>query len=84
MTSMPIIDDRMVDLFRRTGKRRGSYRSNRSGRLVRDHAHVVLQRNLGCSFPGQDCITSRGEVGICDGRLHCMVDPFPGGFGLPH
>ena len=25
MTSMPVIDDRMVDLFRRTGKRRASF-----------------------------------------------------------
>jgi hypothetical protein len=82
MTSMPVFDDRTVDLFRRTGKRRASFRPDRSGRSVRDRAHVVLQRSPGCSFPSQGCVTPRGEVGRCDGSLNCIADPFPGGFSF--
>jgi hypothetical protein len=77
MSLMPIIDDRMVGLFRRTGKRRASYRSERSGRLA---THVALQHSPGCEFPSQGCFTHRGEVGRCDGHLNCIADPFPGGF----
>jgi hypothetical protein len=82
MTLMPIIDDHMVTLFQRTGKRRASYRPARGGRVVAGAQRVLLQRSLGCSFAGQGCITKRGEVGICDGHLNCIADPFPGGFDL--
>ena len=43
MTTMPIIEDRMVEEFRRTGKRRTSYSNNRGGRVVRQSARVVQQ-----------------------------------------
>ncbi len=77
MTSMPTIDDRMVVLFRRTGKRQGSYAPYRSGRLAGDGLRVVPQRSPGCTFPGQFC-TVRGLPGRCDKNLNCMIDPFPG------
>jgi hypothetical protein len=84
MTSMPTSDDRMLVLFRRTGKRRASYRPAQRGRVVAGGgARVVLQRSPGCFSPGADCITPRGELGICDGKLNCVVDPFPGGFEIP-
>jgi hypothetical protein len=82
MTLMPIIEDRMVALFRRTGKRHTSYRSAQSGRVVAAAQRVVMQRSPGCSFVNQGCITKRGEVGICDGHLNCIVDPFPGDFRI--
>lgn len=79
MTSMPTIDDRMVVLFRRTGKRRASYRLDRSGRLAGGNARVVPQRSPGCAFRGQACVTARGEPGECDAHLNCVAVPFPGG-----
>lgn len=82
MTFMPIIDDHMLALFRRTGKRRGSYRQARSGRVMAGGTRVTLQSSVRCPF-GQTCFTPRGEVGICDERGHCIVDPFPGGFQIP-
>ena len=82
MTSMPTIDDRMVVLFRRSGKRRASYQLDRSGRLARGNARVVPQRSPGCAFPGQACITKSGENGICDQHLNCITDPTPMGFRL--
>jgi hypothetical protein len=78
MTSMPTIDDRMVVLFRRTGKRRASYRSDRSGRFAGGETHVVLQRSPRCKFHGQGCITRSGAIGICDENLDCIIDFNPG------
>jgi hypothetical protein len=79
MTSMPTIDDRMVVLFRRTGKRRVSYPLHHSGRLAGGKARVVPQRTAGCHFHNQACITKKGEPGVCDEHLDCIVDPFAGG-----
>jgi len=76
MTSMPTINDHMVVLFRRTGKRRGSYRS---GRFAGSDPRVVLQRSPGCTVRGQGCVTARGEAGVCDENLFCMANPFPSG-----
>jgi hypothetical protein len=78
MSLMPTIDDRMVVQFRRTGKRCGSYRPARGGRVVAAAQHVVLQRSPGCKFHGQLCVGSHGQVGECDENLICMVNPFPG------
>jgi hypothetical protein len=82
MTSMPKSDDRLLASFRRSGKRRSSYRAAQSDRATAAMQRVMLQRSHGCSFAGQGCITPRGEVGICDGHLKCIVDPFPGGFRI--
>jgi hypothetical protein len=79
MSLMPIIDDSMVVQFRRMGKRRASFRSDRSGGTT---THVALQRSPGCRVKNQDCFTHRGELGICDGHLNCIADPFPGGFSF--
>jgi hypothetical protein len=77
MSLMPIIDDRMVALFRLTGKRRSSYRSAQGGRVVAAGQRVALQR---CRF-GDPCVTHRGEDGICDRNGHCVFDPI-GGFRI--
>jgi hypothetical protein len=45
MTTMPTIDDRMVVLLRRTGKRRSSYRPGGSGGSGGRGARVVPQFN---------------------------------------
>jgi hypothetical protein len=79
MTSMPTIDDRMVALFRRTGRRRASYPMARSGHLAAGKARVVPQA---CSRPGAPCVHD-GQAGICtlvNGRLICVPEVFPGGF----
>jgi hypothetical protein len=78
MTSMPIINDQMVVLFRRTGKRRGSYRSDAGVRLAGGGPRVVLQRSPGCRFHGQACTTQHGDRGECDENLFCVAVPFPG------
>ncbi len=74
MSSMPIIDDRMVDLFRRTGKRRASYRSAQGGRAAAAAQRVVLQRS--CSIPNTLCITDHGAQGICGQDHICRIFPF--------
>jgi hypothetical protein len=79
MTFMPIIDDHMLAAFRRTGKRRGSYRQLRSGgRVMAGGAHVVPQRSPGCAFVGQFCRNSKGQPGSCDANLNCILDWNPG------
>jgi len=82
MSLMPTIDDRMVVQFRRTGKRRASYRPARGGRVVAAAQHVVLQRSPGCRFVNQPCRAPNGAIGICDHRLNCVMDPFDD-FELP-
>lgn len=77
MTSMPKITDRMVVEFRRTGRRRASYRSAQAGR-----ARVVLQRSGGCRREGDPCRCNPVTgfcAGFCDARLDCINDPFVGG-----
>jgi hypothetical protein len=81
MAFMPVIDDQMLAQFRRTAKGRAAYRGRR---VVADAQGVLLQHSSGCLFPGDSCITPRGELGICDGHRRCIVDPFPGGFNIPH
>jgi hypothetical protein len=84
MTSMPIIDDRTVDLFRRTGKRRASYRPAQGGRAAAAAQRVVLQRDSDCFQPGQscDCDATGRCAGRCNSQLTCVVDPFgPNGGG---
>jgi hypothetical protein len=79
MTSMPTIDDRMVALFRRTGRRRASYPVARSGRLAGGKARVVPQA---CGRAGDPCVHD-GQKGTCtwvNGRLICVPEVFPGGF----
>jgi len=80
MTSMPIIDDRMVDLFRRTGKRRASYRSAQGGRATAAVQRVVLQRSGGCRRVNDFCRGPNGAIGVCDTNLDCVMDI--GDFGL--
>jgi len=66
MRTMPLITDQMVDDFRRTGRHRASYSTNRNGRVASSSAWVVPQvyepcagkpNNVSC---GQDCY-------CCDG-----------------
>jgi len=63
MTSMPTINDRMVDEFRRTGKQRASYSMARSGHSVVSRSRVVPQQEADCgtALPGTICWT-----GPCD------------------
>jgi hypothetical protein len=77
MSSMPIIDDRMVDLFRRTGKRRASYRSAPGGRAAAGAQHVFLQGVTKCSGHGTFCVTNEGNPGKCFNGI-CMITAFPG------
>ena len=82
MTSMPTIDDRMVVLFRRTGKRRASYRLDRSGRLADGGPLVVPQRSPDCVSFGAACRCNPATghcAGTCDQNLNCINNPFPGG-----
>jgi hypothetical protein len=84
MTSMPVINDNMVVLFQRTGKRRGSYRPARPSRVVTAARRVAPQR--GC-IPGEPCITPHGAHGWCDNDRVCRINPFrdhtfPGSGGL--
>jgi hypothetical protein len=82
MTSMPIIDDRMVDLFRRTGKRRASYRPAQGRRAMAAAQRVVLQRSGGCRRVHDPCRGPNGAIGICDTNLDCVM-PISDDFGLP-
>ena len=82
MTSMPIIDDHMVDLLRRTGKRRASYRRAQSGRVAGGGARVVPQRSGGCKHVNDPCQGPNGAIGVCDVNLDCVM-PISNGFGLP-
>jgi hypothetical protein len=87
MTAMPTIDDRMVALFRCTGKGRASYRLSGGVSFPSAGPRVVPQRSPDCTRPGQrcDCDAAGNCAGVCDRRLICMVDPIPGGdpFRLP-
>jgi hypothetical protein len=74
MTSMPIIDDRMVDLFRRTGKRRASYRSARTAAGAQ---RVFPQGVTKCSGHGTFCMTNEGNPGKCFNGI-CHITAFPG------
>jgi hypothetical protein len=76
MTSMPVIDDRMVDLFRRTGKRRASFRPTQGGRLA-GARRVVLQGVTKCSGHGTFCLTDEGNPGKCFNGI-CHITAFPG------
>lgn len=78
MTTMPTIDDDMVALFRRTGKRRASYQADRNGGWARGATRVALQRSPGCSFFGQRCFNRDGEPGRCDKNLDCILEWNPG------
>jgi hypothetical protein len=77
MTSMPVFDDRKVDLFRRTGKRRASSRSNR-GSVTGRSANVVLQGDIFCPVVGERCRHPNGALGFCHPGHICMQDPLPG------
>lgn len=77
MASMPLIDDDMVLLFRRSGKRRASYRPAQNGRRAAVAQRVVLQDNGQCEFDGQACIDENGAIGKCVQGI-CMKNPFPG------
>jgi hypothetical protein len=68
MTSMPVFDDRTVDLFRRTGKRRAAFRSGRAA------ARVVPQRSGGCRHVNDTCRGPNGAIGVCDINLDCVMD----------
>jgi hypothetical protein len=82
MTTMPIIDDRMVDLFRRTGKPRSSYRSVQAGSATAPAQRVLLQRSGGCRRVNDFCIGPNGAIGVCDRNLDCVMD-FDDDFRLP-
>lgn len=76
MTSMPIIDDRMVVELRRTGKRRASYAKGRSGSVISNSSRVVPQvTGLDCGgYP--DCVVSCGTGRVCvNGICMSMSDP---------
>jgi hypothetical protein len=74
MTSMPVIDDRMVDLFRRTGKRRASFRPAQGGRAAAAAQRVALQRSGGCMHVNDACRGPNGAIGVCDINLDCVMD----------
>jgi hypothetical protein len=86
MTSMPTIDDRMVVLFRRTGKRRASYRLDRGGSVAGGKLRVVPQRSLGCATVNAPCgcnpVTGHC-IGRCDPQLNCVPTPSGGGVLTP-
>jgi hypothetical protein len=77
MTSMPIITDQMVEDFRRTGKRRASYSTSRSSRLLSRGSRVVPQQQnpcIGkhgvqcgdsCPFPDMWCCDGYPKFGPC-------------------
>ena len=70
MTSMPKINDQMVVRFRRTGRRRASFRPVQGGR-----ARVVLQKFARCSNFGGECTTEHGARGICFDDGICRINP---------
>ena len=82
MSLMPTIDDSMVVQFRRTGKRRASYRPVRGGRATAAAQRVVLQRSGGCRRVHDPCRGPNGAIGICDTNLDCVM-PISDDFGLP-
>ena len=82
MTSMPIIDDHMVDLFRRTRKRRASYRPAQGGRAVAGAQRVVPQADIFCPRVGERCRHPNGALGWCHPGNKCKQDVFPG-YELP-
>jgi hypothetical protein len=76
MTSMPIIDDRMVVELRRTGRRPASYARAASSRRTSVRTRVVLQQYnpcIGkhdvpcdvCPFPGMWCCDGFPKFGPC-------------------
>jgi hypothetical protein len=78
MSLMPAIDDRMVGLFRRTGKRRASFRSDRGVSVARGSANVVLQGDIFCPVVGERCRHPNGALGWCFPDHICRQNPFPG------
>lgn len=83
MTFMPIIDDHMLAVFRRTGKRRAAYRSAQGGRAVAVLRRVVPQRSGGCRHVNDFCRGPNGAIGVCDRHLDCVMDIDDGDFRLP-
>jgi hypothetical protein len=83
MSTMPVIDDHMVALFRRTGSRRGSYQPHRSNRTTRNGANVVLQGHVFCPVVGALCRHPNGALGFCHPDHICRQDPFPPDNHLP-
>jgi hypothetical protein len=79
MTTMPTIDDRLVVLLRRDGKRRSSYRSGRSDRSAGGAPPMMLQgvapqfnectgkpNGMPCGpFPGMVCCAGICRFGPC-------------------
>lgn len=51
MTTMPRINDRMVEEFRRTGKRRASYLMAQGSRVVSQSSGVVQQPSALTCYP---------------------------------
>ena len=82
MNFMPIIDDHMIALFRRTGKRRGSYRPVQGGGMVDAAQCVVPQRSGRCRRVNDFCIGPNGAIGVCDRNLECVMDIDDGDFRL--
>ena len=81
MATMPVIDDNMVDLFRRTGRRRARYSAQRRGVAV-GRGRVMPQRSPDCVSFGVACRCNPATghcAGICDQNLNCINNPFPGG-----
>ena len=83
MTSMPTSDDLMFALFRRTAKRRSSYRPAQSSRATAAAQRVVLQRSGGCRRVNDFCRGPNGAIGVCDRNLDCVMDIDDGDFRLP-
>jgi len=84
MTARTTIDDRMVAFFRRTGKRRASFRPALAGPVAAPAAQpVALQRSGGCRHVHDLCRGPNGAIGVCDNHLDCVM-PFSDGFELPH
>jgi hypothetical protein len=77
MTSMPIIDDRMVVELRRTGRRQAVYSRARGSRVVSNGSRVVPQQQNpcvgkhgvlcgdACGFPGMYCCDGQPKFGPC-------------------
>lgn len=78
MSTMPVIDNDMIDLFRRMGKRRGTYRGAAMARQ-----RVELQRSCGCRRVNDFCVCPNGNRGVCDRDLDCVMPIDDGSGRLP-
>ena len=65
MTTMPRINDRMVEEFRRTGKRRASYSTPRGSRAASQTSRVVQQAAVLTCYPYDLSDCPPGAITTC-------------------